>query len=91
MPACVCLGPLHAYLGHQAEATKATAVGLDDWNKYCEDTTATKRRATRTVWVGKVPLGSEHPIAKQTMTTTDTNDVEATVAQVLDLTSFRPL
>jgi (E)-4-hydroxy-3-methylbut-2-enyl-diphosphate synthase len=32
--------------------------------------------------VGNVPVGSEHPIARQTMTTTDTRDVEATVAQV---------
>lgn len=32
--------------------------------------------------VGKVPVGSEHPLARQTMTTTDTRDVEATVEQV---------
>lgn len=32
--------------------------------------------------VGKVLIGSEHPIALQTMTTTDTRDVAATVAQV---------
>jgi 4-hydroxy-3-methylbut-2-en-1-yl diphosphate synthase IspG/GcpE len=31
--------------------------------------------------VGNVPVGSKHPIARQTMTTTDTRDVEATVAQ----------
>jgi (E)-4-hydroxy-3-methylbut-2-enyl-diphosphate synthase len=29
-----------------------------------------------------VPVGSEHPIVKQTMTTTNTRDVSATVAQV---------
>jgi hypothetical protein len=29
-----------------------------------------------------VPIGSEHPIALQTMTTTDTRDVKATVEQV---------
>ena len=49
---------------------------------YCVDTTRTVRRKTRTVWVGPVPIGSEHPIAKQTMTTTDTRDVEASVAQI---------
>lgn len=32
--------------------------------------------------MGKVPIGSEHPIAKQTMTTTVTRDVEASVNQV---------
>jgi len=40
------------------------------------------RRKSRTVYVGDVPVGSEHPIATQTMTTTVTHDVEATVAQV---------
>ena len=32
--------------------------------------------------VGKVKVGSEHPIALQTMTTTDTRNVQATVDQV---------
>ncbi|GAX73157.1 hypothetical protein CEUSTIGMA_g610.t1 [Chlamydomonas eustigma] len=32
--------------------------------------------------IGKVKVGSEHPVALQTMTTTDTRDIEATVAQV---------
>merc|ERR1719160_1267681 len=50
---------------------------------YCVDTTRTVRRKTRTVWVGPVPIGSEHPIAKQTMTTTDTKNVDATVEQVM--------
>ncbi|CAM9221239.1 unnamed protein product, partial [Ectocarpus sp. 6 AP-2014] len=60
---------------------EAEAVGLEEWTKYCEDTSATKRRTSRTVWAGKVPIGSEHRIARQTMTTTNTNDVDATVAQ----------
>ena len=50
--------------------------------KYCESIYQSTRRPTRTVWVGKVPVGSEHPIALQTMTTTDTRDVEKTVEQV---------
>lgn len=66
----------------KAETSEAAAVGLDEWSKYCEDTSATKRRSSRTVWAGKVPIGSEHRIARQTMTTTNTNDVDATVAQV---------
>jgi (E)-4-hydroxy-3-methylbut-2-enyl-diphosphate synthase len=32
--------------------------------------------------IGNVNVGSEHPIALQTMTTTDTRDVEGTVEQV---------
>lgn len=36
----------------------------------------------RTVYVGEVPVGSEHPIATQTMTTTLTSDVDGTVEQI---------
>jgi len=41
-----------------------------------------KRRLTRKIWVGSVPVGGDAPIAVQSMTNTDTNDVAATVAQV---------
>lgn len=51
--------------------------------KYCESIYKTVRRKTRTVMVGNVALGSEHPIRIQTMTTSDTKDVAATVEQVL--------
>lgn len=51
--------------------------------KYCESIHKTIRRKTRTVMVGNVALGSEHRIRIQTMTTTDTKDVSATVEQVL--------
>jgi (E)-4-hydroxy-3-methylbut-2-enyl-diphosphate synthase len=40
------------------------------------------RRRTVTVAVGGVPVGSAHPIVVQSMTNTDTADVEATIAQV---------
>ena len=40
------------------------------------------RRKTRTVYVGSVPVGSEHRIALQTMTTSRTDDVSATVEQI---------
>ena len=40
-----------------------------------------KRRATNDVQIGNVTLGSEHPIVVQTMTSTDTLDTEASVAQ----------
>lgn len=50
---------------------------------YCEEIYKAMRRPTRTVWAGKVPIGSEHPIAKQTMTTTDTRNIDATVDQII--------
>jgi (E)-4-hydroxy-3-methylbut-2-enyl-diphosphate synthase len=41
-----------------------------------------KRRPSRVVRVGGVPLGGGNPIRVQSMANTDTRDVEATVAQV---------
>src|SRR6185369_2600067 len=41
-----------------------------------------RRRKSRQIWVGKVPVGGDAPIAVQTMTNTDTCDVAATVAQI---------
>mmetsp|Transcript_72139 Transcript_72139/g.146305 ORF Transcript_72139/g.146305 Transcript_72139/m.146305 type:complete len:804 (+) Transcript_72139:89-2500(+) len=49
---------------------------------YCEALESCVRRKTRTVNIGAVKVGSDHPIATQTMSTTLTSDVEATVAQV---------
>ena len=40
------------------------------------------RRLTRQVQVGKLVFGHEHPIWVQSMTTTDTQDVAGTVAQI---------
>lgn len=39
------------------------------------------RRESREVMVGKLAMGGENPIRLQSMTTTDTNDTEASVAQ----------
>ncbi|CAK8989444.1 unnamed protein product [Durusdinium trenchii] len=50
---------------------------------YCESAEKCIRRKTRTVYVGEVPVGSEHPIATQTMTTTLTSDVDGTVEQIM--------
>src|SRR5579883_808353 len=41
-----------------------------------------ERTRTRRVYIGNVPVGGGAPIAVQSMTTTDTRDVEATVAQI---------
>ena len=43
------------------------------------------RRRTVTVDVGGVPVGGDHPVVVQSMTNTDTADVDATVAQVVAL------
>jgi len=44
-----------------------------------------KRRASRKVWIGDVPVGGGAPIMVQSMTNTDTADVAATTRQVLAL------
>ncbi len=41
-----------------------------------------QRRRSRQIRVGRVPIGGDAPIAVQTMTNTDTEDVNATVAQI---------
>ncbi len=41
-----------------------------------------KRRKSRQIWVGKVPVGGDAPISVQSMTNTETCDVAATVAQI---------
>jgi (E)-4-hydroxy-3-methylbut-2-enyl-diphosphate synthase len=48
---------------------------------YCNSLTEFKRWKTRIVDIGGVPLGGDHPIRVQSMTTTDTLDTKATVAQ----------
>ena len=42
-----------------------------------------KRRVSRQIFVGNVPVGGDAPISVQSMTNTDTCDVASTVAQVL--------
>ncbi len=49
--------------------------------KYVPDIFAYKRRRTREVMVGNVGVGGDNPIRVQSMTTTDTLDVEATFRQ----------
>ena len=40
------------------------------------------RRVTKPVWVGDVKIGGDAPVSVQSMTKTDTRDIEATVAQI---------
>ena len=44
-----------------------------------------KRRKTRQIMVGDVPVGGDAPISVQSMTNTETCDVDATVAQIESL------
>ena len=50
-----------------------------DYNSY--------RRSTSAVTVGRVGIGGDHPISVQSMTNTDTHDIEATYSQVRALES----
>ena len=43
------------------------------------------RKNTKTVWIGKRCIGGGHPILIQSMTNTPTEDVDATVTQILAL------
>ena len=49
--------------------------------RYCSDLFSYRRRKTRVVMVGKVGVGGDNPIRTQSMTTTDTMDVAATIEQ----------
>ena len=53
--------------------------------RYEEKITSPSRRPTREVAVGDIPLGGRHPIRLQSMTTTDTMDVEGTIEQTCRL------
>lgn len=53
--------------------------------KYCDSIFSSKRRKTREVMVGNVGVGGSNPVRTQSMTTSSTRDVEATVAQAIRL------
>src|SRR3984885_7271533 len=53
--------------------------------KYCESVYQTSRRKTRQVMVGNVGVGGYNPIRTQSMTTSNTRDVEATIEQIIRL------
>lgn len=53
--------------------------------KYLESVYKTKRWKTREVMVGKVGVGGDNPIRIQSMTNSNTRDVDATVDQIIRL------
>ena len=52
---------------------------------YCASRFQAKRRDSRVIHIGNVAVGGNNPIRIQSMTTTNTQDVDATVAQTLAL------
>jgi len=53
--------------------------------KYCESNFESKRWKTREVKVGKVGVGGDNPVRIQSMTTSSTRDVDATIDQIMRL------
>jgi (E)-4-hydroxy-3-methylbut-2-enyl-diphosphate synthase len=53
--------------------------------KYCESIFSTKRWKTREVLVGHVGVGGDNPVRIQSMTTSSTRDVSATIDQIMRL------
>jgi (E)-4-hydroxy-3-methylbut-2-enyl-diphosphate synthase len=45
------------------------------------------RRKTRQISVGRIGVGSDHPVSVQSMTTTKTHDIGATLQQIAELTA----
>ena len=52
---------------------------------YCESNHRTVRRKTREIKVGSVGIGGNNPVRIQSMTTSDTRDVPATIDQIIRL------
>jgi 1-hydroxy-2-methyl-2-(E)-butenyl 4-diphosphate synthase len=53
--------------------------------KYCESIYQTKRFKTREIKVGSVGVGGGNPVRIQSMTTSNTRDVDATIEQIIRL------
>ena len=50
---------------------------------YCVSICKTERFPTRVVHVGNIAVGGDNPIRIQSMTTSSTRDVDATIAQTI--------
>lgn len=60
-------------------------ISFDDSREYVIRRTPLSRRITKPVYVGGVKVGGDAPITVQSMTKTDTRDVNATVSQIKEL------
>jgi len=68
-----------------APSSGATAIGLG--MPAAPPPVLAPRRVTRQIQVGSVGVGSDHPISVQSMTTTKTHDINATLQQIAELTA----
>lgn len=62
---------------------KKTNTSSNQLPLFCDSLFQYKRRVTNDVFIGNIPLGSKYPIRIQTMTTTNTLDIESTVEQCI--------
>ncbi len=67
----------------QPNVTSAIALGMPA----APAAVLSPRRKTRQLMVGTVGVGSDHPISVQSMTTTKTHDINATLQQIAQLTA----
>ena len=58
---------------------------MKDFELYVDSISALNRYKSREVMVGNIGVGGDNPIRVQSMTTTDTMDTEATVAECIEL------
>jgi (E)-4-hydroxy-3-methylbut-2-enyl-diphosphate synthase len=70
-----------------AAAQSSSEVGMGAVNRAPDEIMAPRRR-TRQVRIGSVAVGGGAPVSVQTMTKTDTRDVEATVEQIQDVAAL---
>ncbi|EDO06643.2 GcpE family protein [Babesia bovis T2Bo] len=77
-------GPLnHGSLPNTLQALSSDRLPAASNNVYCESVTERIRFPTREVRIGNVTIGGNRPIALQTMTSSDTYDIDATVKQII--------
>ena len=73
------------YLRHRSDKVTDRGVPAVRRILYYGKDKAMFRDKTKKVWIGDVCIGGGSPVTIQSMTNTRTEDVEATVAQILEL------
>ena len=63
--------------------TASTPLGMPTFHAH--SALVAPRRKTRQLKIGKVGVGSDHPVSVQSMTTTRTHDINATLQQIAEL------
>ncbi len=62
---------------------KSITMSFSQHNNFCKDLFNYSRRESSESNIGNTPMGSNNPIRIQSMTNTDTNDIEASVEQAI--------